>query len=66
MCVRDGVVIDNGNKRTFWVDVKVKENKQVAHDVKEKFLKYYSVNENNYPVPDSYAPHPYVISVDAT
>jgi formylmethanofuran dehydrogenase subunit A len=66
ICVKDGTVIDNGNKRTFWVDVKVKPNKQVAHDVKEKFLKYYSVNEGNYPVPDSYAPHPYVIAVDAT
>lgn len=66
ICVKDGQVVDNGQKRTFWVDVKVKENKQVAHDVREKFLKYYSINEANYSVPDSYAPHPYVIAVDAT
>lgn len=66
ICVRDGVVVDHGMKHTFWVDVKVKDNKQVMHDIKEKFLKYYSVNEGNYPVPDSYAPHQHVIALDAT
>ena len=55
-----------GNKHTFWVDAKVKDNKQVMHDVREKFLRYYSVNENNYSVPESYAPHQHIISVDAT
>jgi len=48
------------------VDAKVKENKQVMHDVREKFLRYYSVNENNYSVPESYAPHQHIIAVDAT
>jgi formylmethanofuran dehydrogenase subunit A len=66
ICVRDGVVVDHGKKHTFWVDVKVNENKQVMHDIREKFLKYYSVNEGNYPVPDSYAPHQHVIALDAT
>ncbi len=66
ICVRDGVVVDPGMKHTFWVDVKVKENKQVMHDVREKFLKYYSVNEGNYLVPESYAPHQHVIALDAT
>jgi formylmethanofuran dehydrogenase subunit A len=66
MVVKDGQVIDHGQKKTFWVDVKVKENRQVMHDVREKFLRYYSVNEGNYLVPDSYAPHPYVIAIDAT
>ena len=53
ICVEDGKVVDMGNKQTFWVDVKVPENKQVMHDIREKFLRYYSVNENNYPVPES-------------
>jgi formylmethanofuran dehydrogenase subunit A len=66
MVVKDGAIIDHGQKKTFWVDVKVKENKQVMHDVREKFLRYYSVNEGNYLVPDSYAPHPHVIAIDAT
>jgi len=66
ICVEDGKVVDMGHKKTFWVDAKVNENKQVMHDIKEKFLRYYSVNENNYPVPESYAPHQHIISVDAT
>jgi formylmethanofuran dehydrogenase subunit A len=66
ICVEGGKVVNMGEKKTFWVDAKVKENKQVMHDVREKFLRYYSVNENNYPVPESYAPHQHIISVDAT
>ncbi|MGB7788645.1 formylmethanofuran dehydrogenase subunit A [Methanoregula sp.] len=66
ICVEDGKVVDMGHKKTFWVDAKVNENKQVLHDIKEKFLRYYSVNENNYPVPESYAPHQHIIAVDAT
>ena len=66
ICVEGGKVVDMGNKETFWVDAKVPENKQVAHDIKEKFLRYYSINENNYSVPESYAPHQHIISVDAT
>ena len=52
ICVEDGKVVDMGNKHTFWVDAKVNENKQVMHDIREKFLRFYSVNENNYPVPE--------------
>lgn len=66
ICVKDGTIVDMGQKKTFWVDVKVNPNKQVRHDVVEKFLKYYSVNEGNYSVPDDYAPHQHVISLDAT
>jgi formylmethanofuran dehydrogenase subunit A len=66
ICVEDGKIVDMGHKQTFWVDAKVPENKQVMHDIREKFLRYYSVNENNYPVPESYAPHQHIIAVDAT
>ncbi|MFA4861901.1 formylmethanofuran dehydrogenase subunit A [Methanoregula sp.] len=66
ICVEEGKVVDMGHKKTFWVDAKVNENKQVMHDIREKFLRYYSINENNYPVPESYAPHPHIIGVDAT
>jgi formylmethanofuran dehydrogenase subunit A len=66
ICVEEGKIVDMGKKHTFWVDAKVNPNKQVMHDVREKFLRYYSVNENNYSVPESYAPHQHIISVDAT
>lgn len=64
--VKEGEVVDHGMKRTLWVDVKVKENPQVIRDVKDKFLKYYSVNQGNYEVSGHYLPNPKVIEVDAT
>jgi formylmethanofuran dehydrogenase subunit A len=65
--VENGQVINNGNKRTLWVDAKVNENAQVMRDVEEKFLKYYSVNLANYEVQGHhYIPNPYAIEVDAT
>ncbi|MFA5253096.1 MAG: hypothetical protein WC367_00325, partial [Methanoregula sp.] len=48
-----------------WVDVKVPENQQVIHDVREKFLKYYSLSEANYAIPENYVPDQHVIAVDA-
>ena len=65
LCVENGKVVDTGRKQTFWVDIRMPENKQVMHDVREKFLKYYSLSEANYPVPESYVPNPHVIAVDA-
>ncbi len=60
-------IASNGNKRTLWVDAKVNENPQVMRDVKEKFLRYYTVTLNNYEVSGHhYVPNPYVIEVDAT
>jgi len=59
-------IVSNGNKRTLWVNTKVNENPQVMRDVKEKFLRYYTVTLNNYEVSGHYLPNPYVIEVDAT
>jgi formylmethanofuran dehydrogenase subunit A len=64
--VRDHEIASNGNKRTLWVNAKVNENPQVMRDVKEKFLRYYTVTLNNYEVTGHYLPNPYVIEVDAT
>ena len=46
--VVNGEVVNNGNKRTLWVDAKVNDNPLVMRDIKEKFLKYYSMTQNNY------------------
>ncbi len=64
LVVDHGEIVSNGNKRTLWVDAKVPVNSQVERDVQMKFLKYYSVNLNNYEVSDHYVPNPYVIEVD--
>ncbi|MDV2481591.1 formylmethanofuran dehydrogenase subunit A [Methanoculleus sp. Wushi-C6] len=64
--INDREIVSNGNKRTLWVNTKVNENAQVMRDVKEKFLRYYTVTLNNYEVSGHYLPNPYVIEVDAT
>lgn len=63
--VQDGQIVSEPAKKTFWVDAKTPESKQVIRDVREKFLRYYTVTQANYEVPDSYAPHPYVIETTA-
>ena len=62
--VKNGDIASHGNKRTIWVNAKVKENPQVMRDIHEKFLKDYTVGILNYPVHDYLAPHPLVIDVD--
>jgi formylmethanofuran dehydrogenase subunit A len=63
----DGKFVSEGKKRTLWVDAKVNENAQVMRDVKEKFLKFYTVTEKNYEVTGKhFIPNPFAIEVDAT
>ncbi|HJJ54578.1 MAG TPA: formylmethanofuran dehydrogenase subunit A, partial [Methanocorpusculum sp.] len=64
--VENGVVLEANpvTKETYWVDCKVPENKQVIHDINEKFLKYYSVKLDNYDVVNHYVPHPHVIEIE--
>lgn len=64
LVVSNGEVVSNGNKRTLWVDAKVPFNTQVERDVQMKFLKYYSINLNNYEVTDHFVANPYAIEVD--
>ena len=65
--VTNGEIVNNGNKRTIWVNAKVKENPQVMRDIKEKFLKFYSVTQANYEsLGHHFIPNPYAIEVDAT
>ena len=63
--VIDGEIVSHGNKRTLWVDAKTSENPQVMRDIRDKFLKYYSVNMNNYDVAGHFLTNPRVIEVDA-
>jgi formylmethanofuran dehydrogenase subunit A len=65
--VIDGEIVSNGNKRTIWVDTRVNENPQVMRDIRDKFLKYYSVTQGNYDVTRHFlSENPRVIEVDAT
>jgi formylmethanofuran dehydrogenase subunit A len=65
--IMDGKFVSEGKKRTLWVNAKVNENPQVMRDVKEKFLKFYTVTEGNYEVAGRhFIPNPFPIEVDAT
>jgi len=65
--VSNGEIVATGNKRTLWVNVKTKENPQVARDINEKFVKYYSMTQANYEaLGHHFVPNPYAIEVDAT
>jgi formylmethanofuran dehydrogenase subunit A len=65
--IMDGKFVSEGKKRTLWVNAKVNENPQVMRDVKEKFLKFYTVTEGNYEVTGRhFIPNPLAIEVDAT
>jgi formylmethanofuran dehydrogenase subunit A len=64
--ISDHEIASNGNKRTLWVNARANENPQVMRDIKEKFLRYYTVTLNNYEVTGHYLRNPHVIEVDAT
>jgi len=60
--VKDGEVVATGStKSTYWTDADGFDNAEVKHDIVDKFLKYYSVTLNNYPVQDSYLVNPTVL-----
>jgi len=62
IAVKDGEVVALGHaKSTWWTDADGFDNKEVARDITDKFLKYYSLTLNNYPVQDAYVPNPTVI-----
>lgn len=54
--VKDGEIVGlaASTKTTTWADADGFNNKEVANDIVEKFLKYYSLTLNNYPVQDAY------------
>ena len=53
--VLDGEVVSKGNKRTIWVNaMNGTMDPRVMHDIESKFLRFYSVTMNNYPVQGAY------------
>ena len=53
--VIDGEVVSKGNKRTIWVDATDGVlDPAIMQDIEKKFLRFYSVTMNNYPVQDEY------------
>jgi formylmethanofuran dehydrogenase subunit A len=59
--IKDGEVVGLGSKTLVWADADGFNNREVTNDIVDKFLKYYSVTLNNYPVQDAYAPNQTVV-----
>ena len=60
--IKNGEVVALGTtKTTIWADADGFDNKEVTNDIVEKFLKYYSMTLNNYPVQDAYTTNQTVI-----
>lgn len=58
LVVKDGEVVKDHQGRKFWVDAGGK----VTDEIREIFLKYYTVGLENYPVQDEYLPKQEMIS----
>ncbi len=64
--LNDGELVSNGNKKTYWVDVTTKPNRQVERDIDRTFVKYYTVTKNNYEVTEhEFMKNPCAVKIDA-
>jgi len=62
---KDGEIVKAVDGRTFWVNVKTKTATEVNADMKRRFRDYWTVEYENYPVPESYLTKSSPISVKA-
>lgn len=62
--VKDGEIVNEVPKYTIWTRVKIAENAQVMHDIKEKFAKNYTVNLANYKVFEEHVHNPRPIDLE--
>lgn len=65
---RDGEVIADGDRITWWVNPRVPDNMRIDLDKEfiSTFDRYYTVRMSNYPVQDSYVRHGVCITTEAT
>ncbi|ACL15589.1 formylmethanofuran dehydrogenase subunit A [Methanosphaerula palustris] len=63
--LENGMIINQGHKRTLWVNAKTPLPRQVLRDIEEKFLKNYTISLSNYEVKDYLVPNPHVIEVES-
>lgn len=62
--VRDGVVVASTEGRTLWVDVETSLT-EARENLKDRFQEYWTVQYENYPVPEEYLASPSRIRVKA-
>lgn len=63
--VRDGEIVSPVYGRTFWVDIKLSSPIKPTEDLKRKFREYWTVEYENYPIPEDYLRASAPIQVEA-
>jgi formylmethanofuran dehydrogenase subunit A len=52
--VKDGEIVKSVRGKTFWANVNTKTSAEVTADMKRRFRDYWTVEYENYPVPEDY------------
>jgi formylmethanofuran dehydrogenase subunit A len=63
--VKDGEIVRPVQGRTFWVDVKLSSPIKPTEELKRKFREYWTVEYENYPIPEDYLKASVPITVEA-
>jgi len=65
--VKEGEVVDNTTPgRTMWIDVQTKDPCVIDEEMRRKFKQYWTVEYDNYPVPDHYLRVPEKLTIKAS
>jgi formylmethanofuran dehydrogenase subunit A len=63
--VKDGEIVKPVQGRTFWVDAKLTSPMKPTEDLKQKFREYWTVEYENYPVPEEYLAASVPLTIEA-
>jgi formylmethanofuran dehydrogenase subunit A len=63
--VKDGSVVQSFNGKTFWVNVKTSSPMKVTPDLKQRFRDYWTVEYENYFIPEDYLAVSAPVSVES-
>jgi formylmethanofuran dehydrogenase subunit A len=63
--VKDGEIVRPVQGKTFWVDIKLSSPIQPTEELKRKFREYWTVEYENYPIPEGYLKASVPITVEA-
>jgi formylmethanofuran dehydrogenase subunit A len=64
--VKDAEIIATTPGRTMWLDVQTKEPYEINDKIKRKFNEYWTIEFDNYPVPEHYIKVPEKITIKAS
>lgn len=66
LVVRDGEVLKEVKGETMWLNVQVSEQMKMTDETEKKFREYWTVEYENYPVPENYLEVSHPIAVKAS